>query len=59
MHDQKGVGNNFKSAPNPYDFVPTAVADVDLGLDSELSGDESDGDFQEYNERVQAMRKQR
>ena len=57
MNDANAVGNNFKSAPNPYDFVPTAVANVDLGLDSELSGDESDGDFQEYNERVQAAKK--
>ena len=44
-----GIGNTA----NPYDFVAKEEVDVDLGLGSDLSGDDSDGNFDEYNQRVE------
>ena len=43
-----GIRNNA----NEYDYVPEKKLDVSLGLGSDLSGDDSDGDFGDYNKRV-------
>lgn len=49
--DAKGH-NVIKNTVNEFEFIGQQTADVDLGLDSDLSGDDSDGDFDEYNKRV-------
>ena len=59
LTDGQAFNTGIRNNANPYDFVAKEEVDVDLGLGSDLSGDDSDGDFGEYNKRVEQEKKRR